>query len=73
MDRILKILIDQWEYDIAVMSQPWMYYWLLVPIVCYVFFFLLKWTLLTAPVWLPLSLVFKSFVRVNVVRRRGKE
>lgn len=65
MDRVIEILIEQWEFDISVMSQPWMYYWLLVPITLYVGFFFVKWSVLTAPVWLPLSLIIKSFNRTT--------
>lgn len=63
MDRVIEILIEQWEYDISVMSQPWMYYWLLVPITLYLGFFFVKWSVLTAPFWLPLSLIVKAFSR----------
>lgn len=63
MDRVIEILVSQWEYDISVMSQPWMYWCLLIPIACYLVFFFLKWAVLTAPVWLPLSLVIGSFRR----------
>ncbi len=67
MDRIFEVLIQQWEYDIEVMSQPWMYWWLLVPILCYVAFFFAKWSVLTAPLWLPVALILK------IVRREDME
>lgn len=57
MEKILQILIEQYQYDIAVMSQPWMYWWALVPILVYVAFFFVKWTMLTAPLWLPIALI----------------
>jgi hypothetical protein len=60
IERICETLIRQWEYDIAVMSQPWMY-WYLVPILLYVAFFFLKWAVLTAPAWLPFALIIQSF------------
>ena len=61
IERIGEVLIQHWEYDIAVMSQPWMYWWFLVPIIFYVAFFFVKWAVLTAPVWLPFALVVQSF------------
>ncbi len=61
MDEILTILIDQWKYDVAVMSQPWMYYWLLVPIMAYVAFFFVKWAVLMAPVWLPFACIVRAW------------
>lgn len=60
MDQILQILIEQYEYDIMVMSQPWMYYWLMIPIILYVGFFFIKWTVLTAPLWLPFKVIIDS-------------
>lgn len=63
MDRVIEIMIKQWEYDISVMSQPWMYYWLLVPITFYVAFFFVKWSVLTAPLWMPIYMIAKGFQR----------
>jgi len=57
IERIGEILLKQWEYDIAVMSQPWMYWWLLIPIMFYLCFFFVKWAVLTAPAWLPIALI----------------
>ena len=62
IERILETLISQWEWDIAVMSQPWMYF-LILPILGYLAFFVLKWSVLTSPVWIPLSFVFAPFVK----------
>lgn len=61
MERVLNVLIDQWEYDITVMSQPWMYWLFLVPITFYLCFFCVKWTILTVPMWLPIALILKAF------------
>lgn len=45
----LKLLLRMFEYDVAVMSQPWMYWCLLIPICFYLVFFVIKWLVLTAP------------------------
>lgn len=58
MERIATLLIEQYEYDLAVLSQPWMYWCLLIPAIAYTAFFIIKWSVLTAPVWLPLVYVF---------------
>lgn len=58
MERITTILVEQYEYDIAVLSQPWMHWCLLIPAIAYTTFFIVKWSVLTAPVWLPLAYVF---------------
>jgi len=63
MDRVFETLIQQWEYDIAVMSQPWMY-WYVMPIAIYMVFFLIKWMLITFPAWMPL------FVLIRAIREK---
>lgn len=63
MTELLHIYIEQLKWDIAVMSQPWMYWWFLVPIMLFVPFFLLKWTVLTAPFWLPIGMIFAAIPR----------
>lgn len=63
MDRVINILIEQWVYDIAVMSNPWMYIPLLIPIGFYLGFFFIKWCVLTAPAWLPVAMVASVFRR----------
>ncbi len=60
IERYLSILLALFEKDIAIMSQPWMYYFV-VPILAYVIFFFIKWAVLTAPVWTPFALVFSPF------------
>ena len=57
MHKILDVLADQWCFDIEILSQPWMYYWALVPAACYLAFFVVKWTFLTMPAWLPFAIV----------------
>jgi hypothetical protein len=61
MDRIFEILIQQYEYDVNAMSQPWMYWVLFIPILLYMTFFICKWVVLTAPVWIPIVLVVQAF------------
>ena len=59
MEQILVtyfgILLAQFQWDVAVMSQPWMYWCALVPILFFLVFFVLKWTVLTAPIWIPIA------------------
>lgn len=44
---------DALKFDFHVMSQWWMYAPLLIPILLYAVFFMIKWFLITMPVWLP--------------------
>lgn len=61
MNRFFDILIRCFEFDVEVFSEPWMYYPLLIPAVCYLGFFFVKWAVLTAPIWLPIRLALAGF------------
>lgn len=61
MNKLIDVLSGQLQYDIEVMSQPWMYWCLMIPILLYVAFFFVKWTVLTAPFWLPFGFIVKAF------------
>jgi hypothetical protein len=63
--KYITTLYDLFIYDIEVMSQPWMYWCLLVPITCYVIFFVIKWSLLTAPIWLPVYFALNGIVDIK--------
>lgn len=62
MNDLLQLYIDLLKWDIAVMSQPWMYWWVL-PIMFFLPFFFLKWAVLTAPFWLPLGMIYSAIHR----------
>jgi len=57
----LGILLRQFEYDVSVMSQPWMYVWCFIPIACYLVFFAAKWLVLTAPITGPIGILIAAF------------
>lgn len=61
LHQYLELLWQMFQYDIQVFSQPWIYYTLLIPATFYFVFFMLKWTVLTTPIWLPLSLIAGAF------------
>lgn len=63
--KYLELLWRMFETDIEQLSQPWMYYWLLVPAIGYLIFFFLKWSVLTAPIWLPFSIIVRSLKDVR--------
>jgi len=63
----LKYLIQLIEFykgmfisDIEVFSQPWIYICLLIPAFFYLMFFILKWTILTAPFWIPIRIIARA-------------
>ncbi len=59
--ELIKQLIRSYQFDMDVMSQPWMYWALLIPITFYVVFFLIKWSVITAPVWLPIVIILRAW------------
>ena len=61
INTIMETLIRLWKYDIEVLSQPWLYQWVLVPATGYMIFFMLKWTMLSAPLWLPISVLIRGW------------
>lgn len=72
----LQLLLDQLKYDVDKMSQPWMYWWLLVPISAYCVFFILKWMVLLVPVTLPIVLwsSLKSETKFKIIEiKKGRD
>jgi len=64
IDNYLALLWTAFQYDYDVFSKPWLYAWL-VPVFFYLVFFIVKWVVLTLPVWLPCYIVLRiplSFV-----------
>jgi hypothetical protein len=60
MKEITDLLISLYLYDIEVLSRPWMYYWLCIPALAYIAFFMVKWSVLTAPIWIPLAAILRA-------------
>lgn len=61
MNEVLHILLELWKFDLWIYSQWWLYAPLLIPACFYTGFFFLKWTIITAPVWLPFAYIFGAF------------
>ena len=61
LEKYLQLLWKCFEFDINVFSQVWLYAWILIPAFCYLIFFFVKWAVLTAPIWLPFSLIIGTF------------
>src|SRR4030042_4021358 len=59
--KYLEFLWNCFQYDIEVFSNAWIYYWLLIPAIGYLIFFILKWIVLTAPLWLPVTIIVRVF------------
>jgi len=71
LEKYFTRLYELFLYDIEVMSQPWMYWCLLIPISCYVVFFFIKWSVLTAPLWLPVYLSFNGLIKIKNIFKKG--
>ena len=61
--QYLTFLWGQFQWDVLQMSQPWMYWWFLVPIFCFLCFFVTKWAVLTLPLWVPFYLALQALRR----------
>ena len=66
LNNLANLYYALYLWDIEQFSKPWLYWWLLIPAGFFTIFFVLKWTLLTLPFWLPLSLI------VSALRRRSR-
>lgn len=52
----LTLLYGLFQYDISVFSHKWLII-TVVPAAFYLVFFFIKWAVLTAPIWMPLSII----------------
>ena len=73
-DSLLTTLYGYWLYDMEVFSQPWIYYWALIPALCYLWFFVVKWIVVLLPIWMPaafiLSILGDFIVKILSARPR---
>jgi hypothetical protein len=60
VQRIVDVLVSQWIYDIEVLSQWWVIFFVF-PALIYFVFMIVKWMVLTLPVWLPVMLATTNF------------
>jgi len=56
MDQVINTLADLWLKDVHQFSQPWMYYWLFIPAIIYLIIYIIKWSVLTFPLWGPIAI-----------------
>ncbi len=59
-EKYINLLWQCFEYDVDVFSKWWMYAILVIPAIAYFVFFLFKWFVLTAPIWIPLNIGIKG-------------
>ena len=63
LNSYLTFLWGAFQFDITVFSNPWLYIPMLIPATCYVTFFIVKWAILTAPIWIPFTIILSPFKR----------
>ena len=79
MMNVIEFLIRAYEFDLSVLSNPWMYLPALIPVLIYIPFMILKWWLLTCPIWVPIVtitgklFVFKYDVTKSTSAKRNNE
>lgn len=72
LEEYFQILLDCFKYDIMVYStKMWIYYWAMIPAIFYTMFFMVKWAALTAPMWMPISMLTKGFP-IKLIWNKGK-
>jgi hypothetical protein len=60
LEQYLDLLWQQFQYDWAVFSTPWVYY-TIVPWLFYFIIFLIKWYVLLVPITLPCTVLSGHF------------
>ena len=63
LSNLANLYYGLYIWDVAQFSQPWLYWWLLIPAMFFTIFFVFKWTMLTLPFWLPLALIVSALRR----------
>jgi hypothetical protein len=61
LDMYTKFLWECFQYDISVYTNIWMYVWLLIPILFYTVFFIIKWSILLLPITICLRAISNIF------------
>jgi hypothetical protein len=50
--QVLAFLSSIYIWDLTVLSQPWMYYPILIPAMCFVVFMFVQLVVVFSPVWI---------------------
>lgn len=70
LTKYLEFLWQMFQFDMDVLSQPWMYYWVLVPAIGYIIFFFCKWIVLTTPIWIAPFMALQALKRDKVSKKK---
>ena len=76
LTRLLDLYESMFLYDVEQFSQPWMY-WFVLPALGYFAFFMVKWTVLTMPIWLPFNIMrsgaYSMMPNIKFPKRRRRD
>jgi hypothetical protein len=60
INEYMEFLWKMFQYDMDIFSKPWIYWVLLIPAMGYFGFFMIKWVVLTTPLWMPLVIIVNT-------------
>lgn len=63
--QLITWVISTFMWDMAVFSNVWLWIPLCIPAFFFLIFFLFKWAIITAPIWIPFHLIFFGFREKN--------
>ena len=69
ISHYLQFLQLSFQFDVYVYSQTWIYYWIL-PVLLYSYWFLIKWSILTIPIWIPIIILIDMIRNFNQFYKR---
>lgn len=61
MEQVIEVLVSFWLFDVAVFSSVWLYIPFMIPFTFYLVFFMIKWVVLTLPVWMPFMMLIRAW------------
>lgn len=73
LTKYLEYLLTQIVIDMEKFNQPWMWWWICIPAFVWMILIVLKYCLLTLPIWLPLRLVITSFTNLIVFKKEKND
>ena len=62
MQKLIEVLVSLWLYDIDILSQWWVIV-TVFPALLYFAFMIIKWTILTCPLWVVVLWATGNFKR----------
>lgn len=76
--QYIEFCKGQFQWDVEWFSEPWMYIPMFVPVTFFFVFFVIKWVVITMPLWIPFRVMMKGPMwpmmnRITTKRKLQKE